>query len=205
MVERVYKVPFLVVILWGIFLAPPAGAGTLYKYVDEKGCVHVSNIPNDRRFRPWIEEHRPWIEEQRSRDYLQERQKLHSLVEKAGNKHRVNPDLIKAIIKVESNFNPEAVSPKGALGLMQLMPETARRWGVSQVFDPEDNIEGGILHFKFLMEQFSGNLRMALAAYNAGEQPVMRYQNIPPFPETIQFVRLVIAEFKKLQAQRYKN
>jgi len=198
MVERVLIVPFLAVFLLTVFFTPQAGAGTIYQWEDSSGCVHFSNIPNDPRFRPWAEGGR-------SRNFLEERRKLHTLVEKAGNKHRVNPDLIKAIIKVESDFNPEAISPKGALGLMQLMPDTARRWGVSRVFDPEENVEGGILHFKFLMEQFSHNLKKALAAYNAGEQPVMRYQNIPPFPETEHFVKSVIAEFKKLQAQRYKN
>jgi soluble lytic murein transglycosylase len=198
MVERVLIVPFLAAFLLTVFLAPQAGAGTIYQWEDSNGCVHFSNIPNDPRFRPWVEE-------RRSKNFLEERRKLHTLVEKAGNKHRVNPDLIKAIIKVESDFNPEAISPKGALGLMQLMPDTARRWGVSRVFDPEENVEGGILHFKFLMDMFSHNLKKALAAYNAGEQPVMRYQNIPPFPETEHFVKSVISEFKKLQAQRYKN
>lgn len=199
MVERVWKVPFLVLILILIMVFPVirAEAGTLYRYIDEKGCIHISNIPNDPRYRPWLEE-------EKSKSYLEERRRLHSLVERAGSKYRINPDLIKAIIKVESDFNPEAVSPKGALGLMQLMPETAQRWGVSRVFDPEENLEGGIQHFKSLLEQF-GDLRKALAAYNAGEQPVLRYRNIPPFPETVQFVQLVISEFKKLQAQRYKN
>jgi len=197
MIERVLKVPFLAAAILIIFPLIRAEAGTLYKYVDSEGCIHISNIPNDARFKPWLEGGQ-------SKDFLEERRRLHYLVERAGNKHRINPDLIKAIIKVESDFDPEAVSPKGALGLMQLMPETARRWGVSRVFDPEENIDGGIQHFKFLLQQF-GDLRKALAAYNAGEQPVLQYQNIPPFPETIQFVRLVIAEFKKLQAQRYKN
>jgi len=198
MVERVLKVPFLAAVMLMVLPLARAEAGTLYQYVDEKGCVHISNIPNDPRFKPWFGE-------DKARDFPEERRRLQSLVERAGSKHRVNPDLIKAIIKVESDFDPQAVSSKGALGLMQLMPETARRWGVSRVFDPEENLDGGIQHFKWLLQQFEGNLRLALAAYNAGEQPVLRYQNIPPFPETVQFVKMVIAEFKKLQAQRYKN
>ena len=196
--ERRLKVLLLTAWLSAVFLPGWAGAGTIYHYVDEKGCVHISNIPNDPRYKPWLEE-------RRARDYPEQRRRFHLLAEKAGSRHRINPDLIKAIIKVESGFDPEAVSAKGALGLMQLMPETARRWGVSRIFDPEENIEAGVQHFKWLLQQFEGNLRLALAAYNAGEQQVLRYRNIPPFPETIQFVRMVIAEFKKLQAQRYKD
>ena len=127
---------------------------------------------------------------------------LEGLVKRLSHHHQINPDLIKAMIKVESNFDPRALSPKGAMGLMQLMPQTAERWGVSNPFDPADNIKGGIMHFRFLMEKFSGDLEKSLAAYNAGENIVARLDGIPPYRETIRYVKLVLGEFKNFQQIR---
>jgi soluble lytic murein transglycosylase-like protein len=110
------------------------------------------------------------------------------LVTSIASKHDVEPLLVDSVIRVESNYNPYAISPKGAMGLMQLIPDTARRFGVSNTFQPEQNIEGGVRYLKYLMQLYSGDERLALAAYNAGEGAVARYKGIPPYPETQNYV-----------------
>ena len=111
----------------------------------------------------------------------------------AGRKHQVNPTVIAALIRAESSGNPRAVSRKGARGLMQLMPATAKRFGVrtDRLFEPEQNLEAGVRYLKFLIEQFPGDLARVLAAYNAGEQAVLRYGGIPPYRETRGYVRRI--------------
>jgi soluble lytic murein transglycosylase-like protein len=101
------------------------------------------------------------------------------------------PELIHSVIQVESGYNPYAVSPKGALGLMQLIPATARRFGVSDAFDPVQNIRGGAAYLKYLLGLYGGSYTLALAAYNAGEGAVARYGDVPPFEETRNYVKLV--------------
>jgi len=110
----------------------------------------------------------------------------------------VNPSLVHSVIEVESNYNPYAVSPKGAQGLMQLMPDTAKRFGVQNTFDAQQNIEGGIRYLKFLQQTF-GDDRLAIAAYNAGEKAVQKYGSVPPYPETKDYVQKVA---KKYDARR---
>lgn len=116
----------------------------------------------------------------------------HELILAASRTYRLEPDLIKAVIHVESGFNPKAVSPKGAQGLMQLMPLTAKEIGVRRPFDPHENILGGSRYLAGLMVRFRGNLRFALAAYNAGESSVEQYGGVPPYPETLEYVERVI-------------
>jgi hypothetical protein len=109
-------------------------------------------------------------------------------VEHAAKQNQLSPQLIHSVIQVESNYDPYAVSPKGALGMMQLIPSTARRFGVNNVFDPADNIEGGARYLKYLLNLYNGNDALALAAYNAGEAAVSRFGGIPPFAETRNYV-----------------
>ena len=120
-------------------------------------------------------------------------------VEQIAAEHSVPPELIHSVIEVESNYNPYAVSPKGALGMMQLIPDTARRFGVSNVFDPVDNIQGGARYLRYLLDLYDGDFRLALAAYNAGEQAVARFGDVPPYPETRNYVREV---GRRLEARR---
>ena len=115
----------------------------------------------------------------------------------AAEKHGLDEKLITRVIAVESNFNPEAVSRKQALGLMQLLPRTAAQYAVSNVFDPAQNIEGGAHYLKDLLEKYRGNLALALAAYNAGPDVVERYRGIPPFAETQNYVKRIISELAK--------
>jgi soluble lytic murein transglycosylase-like protein len=116
-----------------------------------------------------------------------------NLIRAAAEKHGVDEKLIEHVIAVESKFNPRAVSHKQALGLMQLLPRTAARFSVADAFDPAQNIDAGTRYLKELLDRYSGNLPLALAAYNAGPEMVERYRGVPPFPETQRYVRQITA------------
>lgn len=126
------------------------------------------------------------------------------LVEEAARKHNVDPLLIHSVIQVESHYNPFAVSPKGALGLMQLIPATARRFGVSNAFDPRQNIDAGVRYLKYLQDLFQDD-RLALAAYNAGEGSVVKHWRIPPYRETRDYVRRVGEKYAELKTKAEKG
>ena len=113
------------------------------------------------------------------------------MVEQTANRFKVDPELVHAIIRVESGYDPQAISSKGAMGLMQLIPATAQRFGVANPFDPKQNIEGGVNYLKYLLNLFGGNLPLSLAAYNAGEHTVQRSGGIPAIPETQNYVRKI--------------
>lgn len=116
---------------------------------------------------------------------------LNTMIDQEAARHQVDPDLVRAIIRVESNFNPYAVSPAGARGLMQLIPATAQRFGVDNPFDPRANLDGGIRYLKYLLGMYGGNLPLTLAAYNAGENSVSRSQGVPSFQETQNYIRKI--------------
>ena len=116
---------------------------------------------------------------------------IDSIIERVSSHYQVDPKLIHAMIRVESNYDPSAVSSKGAMGLMQLIPATAQRFGVQNPFDPKQNIQGGISYLKYLLRLFGGNLPLSLAAYNAGEERVIRSGGIPDIPETEHYVRAI--------------
>jgi soluble lytic murein transglycosylase-like protein len=122
---------------------------------------------------------------------------LRALAIATARKHGLEPELVLAVVGVESAFRPEAVSPKGAQGLMQLMPATAASLGVEDAFDPEQNLEGGVRHLGALLALYGGDLQRALAAYNAGEGAVARHGGIPPFRETREYVRRVLEQYRK--------
>jgi soluble lytic murein transglycosylase-like protein len=115
-----------------------------------------------------------------------------SIVDEKSKKHNVDPKLVKAVIAAESGWNPSAVSPKGAVGIMQLMPRTASDMGVGNRYNPEQNIEGGVKYLKYLLDKFNGNMTLALAAYNAGPTRVEKAMGVPAIPETVNYVKRVM-------------
>ena len=121
----------------------------------------------------------------------EDRVDLEALIGDAARRHEVSPELIRAVIRQESGFNPFAVSRKGAQGLMQLMPQTARRLGVKDVFDPAENVQAGVKYLRQLLDRYEGDERLALAAYNAGEGAVDKYGGVPPYAETQDYVRRI--------------
>jgi soluble lytic murein transglycosylase-like protein len=129
---------------------------------------------------------------------------IDAAVERIAAEHDLSPQLIHSVIKVESNYNPFAVSSKGALGLMQLVPATARRFGVADVFNPVENIQGGAKYLKYLLDLYGNNYALALAAYNAGEGAVAKYGAVPPYRETQSYLQLVAAQLRKANAEASK-
>ncbi len=168
-----------------------AAAEGLYRYVDERGVVHFTNLPTDRRFeavRPRAVSYQP-PRGPRSFHY-------DPVIASAARRHGVPPALVKAVIAAESAFNHRAVSPKGAMGLMQLMPQTAAHVGVEEPFVPEQNVHGGTRYLRELHDRF-GSWTHTLAAYNAGPTAVQRYRGVPPYPETRQYVRRVLSYYRR--------
>lgn len=159
-------------------------AGGFYSYVDENGVKVLTNLGGSRHASPAAASSTPT----QSRNFA-------PLITNYSKQYGVDPDLVSAIIRVESNFDPRAVSPKNCKGLMQLHPETARRYGVSDVFDPAENIEAGVKFLSHLTDSFDRDLDLILAAYNAGENAVRRHDGIPPYEETRQYVSRVESIF----------
>lgn len=133
----------------------------------------------------------------------QETVPFHGIIMQAAGRYEVDPYLVRAIIFAESGFNPKATSKKGARGLMQLMPSTAKALGVSNVYDPKENIDGGVRYFRLLLDRFEGDVQLALAAYNAGSRHVRNYEGVPPFKATRHYIKKVLKfqERFKMQAK----
>ncbi len=124
---------------------------------------------------------------------------IDEIIETFSNKYKIDGDFIKAIIKQESNFNPKATSKKGAMGLMQLMPKTAKSLGVVDAYNPMENIEGGVKYLKGLLDKYDNNKQLALAAYNAGSGAVKKYGGIPPYKETQNYVNTIMSNYNKIK------
>ncbi len=186
--------------------AASAGAhAKIYTYLDAEGVRHYTDVPDDNRYKLLaLSSH----DLTRSGDHydpavLARATQYDSIIEKTAANAAVEPNLLRAVIVVESGFNSRAVSKRGAVGLMQLMPATATRFGVSNPYDPIQNIRGGALYLKFLMDRFGHDVRLALAAYNAGEEAVDRNGGqIPPFSETMAYVPRVLKIYRMLAEPR---
>jgi len=180
----------------GLLLLVSAGlvseaAASSFRLTDEEGVTHYTNAPSDPRYQslPGMSGTAAgWL-----RVPVAARPGYGDQIREIAGRHGVSPSLVEAVIRVESAFNSRAVSPKGAQGLMQLMPRTALSLGVRNAFDPIQNIDGGVRHLRYLLHRFPGNVALALAAYNAGEGAVNAYGGrIPPYPETQQYVRKIL-------------
>ena len=156
----------------------------IYRFQDKNGVWHFSNIRSDPRYRLYIS-----IGGIRAKQYIK---KYDTIIHMAAEQFDVEPHLIKAIIKAESAFEPNAISKSGAQGLMQLMPPTAEDMKVNNPFDPEENILGGTKYLSLLLKRFKQNKRLAIAAYNAGPKIVDKHNSVPPIPQTRRFVKRVM-------------
>lgn len=160
------------------------------RLVDTDGVVHLTNVPADPRYRglPGASgTSAGWL-----RLPPRVRTRYTADIQEIAREHGVSPALVEAVVATESGFDPAAVSPKGAGGLMQLMPRTASALGVVDSFDPRENIRGGVRHLRYLLERYHGSVVLALAAYNAGEGAVDTHRAVPPYPETQQYVQRVL-------------
>jgi len=190
-------VPMLVLgaLLFVLSYTDPLGA-EIYRFVDEKGVAHFTNIPVDSRYKLFLHDSKP------SRHFGSSKTPTcyDPIIKEVCNRYVVDYHLVRAVIKVESDFDPAAVSNKGAKGLMQLMPETAQDMEVGNVFNPRQNIEGGVKYLRRLLDMFNHNLTLSLAAYNAGENAVKQYNlQIPPYQETQDYVKKVLHHFEKFK------
>jgi soluble lytic murein transglycosylase-like protein len=190
---------FLVLIVLTAFGSAPALAD-IYSFTDEGGVTCFTNVPGQGRSKVRLPLKKATAHSSKIA-LAASIQAYEPVIASASQGFAVDPDLVRAVIKAESNFNPQAVSPKGALGLMQLMPGTAREMGVSHPFDPAENILGGVKYLSQLLGVVNGDIPLALAAYNAGPSRVMGQNEIPPIAETRNYVERVLKHYKNLKGR----
>jgi soluble lytic murein transglycosylase len=158
----------------------------IYKYVDEDGVIHLTNIPKGNHYKKIIAE-----------NVIHRQTRYNQLIRSASFKYGIEPSLIKALITVESNWDSSAVSKKGAIGLMQIMPATATDMKIINPYDPGQNIEAGTRYLRFMLDRFKGNLNLALAAYNAGPATVEKSGGVPAIAETRNYIKKVLSIHNK--------
>lgn len=210
---------FVFASLWLLgFIFCPAAMSGIYAYIATDGSVNLSNVPTDERYSVLIEDSKEAPVKLSKTKFRADSPPEHGLVTplpvrankarfdqmvaKVALAHGLDGALLHAVISVESHYNPNAVSRSGAVGLMQLMPATAKRYGVSDSFDPEQNLHGGAKYLRDLLVMFNSDINLALAAYNAGEYAVIKYGNrIPPFQETRSYVPRVMGYYRQYQVK----
>jgi soluble lytic murein transglycosylase-like protein len=206
--------------LWGgiCFLLPwliwaTAAPADIYRHQDDDGVIHFTNVPNDNRYRLFLREYEKTNRQTPLKkasykglpplapSYASYMPDLENHVAEAAKFYDLDQKLIKAVIQVESNYNPLARSPKGAQGLMQLMPGTARDLEVTDPYNPRQNIIGGSRYLRYLLDLFNNDVALALAAYNAGPERVNQYRGIPPYMETRSYVEKVMRKYQSLKGE----
>jgi soluble lytic murein transglycosylase-like protein len=183
---------------------PAEARSKIYTYVDADGIKQYTDVPDNNRYKLLVLSPQDMTQSGQYYDLslIARATQFDSIIEKAAVSAAVEPNLLRAVIVVESGFNSRAVSRRGAVGLMQLMPATATRFGVSNPYDPKQNVHAGARYLKFLIDRFGQDIRLALAAYNAGEEAVDRNGGrIPPFAETMAYVPRVLKIYRMLAEQ----
>ncbi|NLN40370.1 MAG: lytic transglycosylase domain-containing protein [Smithella sp.] len=192
---RLTRAVLAAVVFLSVCAAVPAYAD-IFKYEDEEGVLHITNVPSNPSAKYVLIMKEKRVQFPKNIDF----RKYDKIIARVARENNLEAALIKAVIRAESNFDHRAVSHKGAKGLMQLMPQTASSLNVEDVFHPDHNIEGGARYLRYLMNLYRGDMRLALAAYNAGEGAVAKYGDVPPYRETQNYVQRVMIfydEFKK--------
>jgi len=200
--------PSLILIL-AVAAAPGLARADIYSFTDADGITHFSNVPSDTRYKLLIAapvEAALGAAKDHSVDWLARSAQYDGVIRGAARDATIQAALVRAVIVVESGFNPRAVSKKGAIGLMQLAPATARRYGVKNIYDPTENVRAGAHYLSDLLVRFDSNLELALAAYNAGEEAVERYgRHVPPYRETLAYVPSVMKVYQRLIDQAHAS
>ena len=208
-ISRVWRVAGVAAVTAGALLCASVAEANIYSFKDENGVTHFTNMPHlDKRYRlvyriPTSGQMRPnaWSPTGPSSVEIS---RLIPIINDAARINGVDPRLIHAVIRAESGYNANAVSSKGAIGLMQLIPATAQRYGVQDIYDPHQNVSGGVRYLRDLLNMFNGNLELAIAGYNAGENAVLRAGNrIPPYPETRAYVPKVMSFYRSPDLNRF--
>jgi soluble lytic murein transglycosylase-like protein len=190
--KQVSLFTLLILVFLFIVISPLESYGDIYKYRDKNGVMHFTNIRSDVRYTLYIKEAR-----ENPDAFIT---KYDIIIKAASEKFNMEPSLVKAVIKAESGFNHTAVSSKGAQGLMQLMPGTAEDMEVDDPYNPEKNIFGGTKYLSKMMERYNNDVKLALAAYNAGPDNVDEYKDVPPFKETKTFIERVMKYYDQYKA-----
>ncbi|MDP9014053.1 MAG: lytic transglycosylase domain-containing protein [Pseudomonadota bacterium] len=201
----------IAILLLAAAAAPGVARADVYSFTDADGVAHFSNVPSDSRYRLLIATPSDTpvaaaSSKEHSIDWLARSAQYDGVISGAAKSATIQAALVRAVIVVESGFNPRAVSKKGAIGLMQLQPATAKRYGVKNIYDPEQNVRAGARYLSDLLARFDSNLELALAAYNAGEEAVERYgRHVPPFRETLAYVPSVMRVYQRLMDQAHTS
>jgi soluble lytic murein transglycosylase-like protein len=197
---------YLVCLVFGLLLCQP-GRADIFVFTDADGAVSLSNVPTDDRYTVLIAAQKqeiaavPVDNVPKSGSVLPRKASFDQVVEEVSRTYGLESALLHAVISVESHYNPKAVSKKGAIGLMQLMPGTAKRYGVVDAFDPLQNLNGGAHYLRDLLTLFNSDVSLALAAFNAGEHAVAKYGNrLPPYRETVRYVPKVLDFYQRYRA-----
>jgi len=188
------RIPFIVMFFLTMALGTLSHAD-IYKYVNENGVTIFTNVPEDNGSKKVISKEIPSPKIPGTRINVRDSDYYNDIIYSKSDKYNIEPSLIKAVITAESNWKPTAVSTKGAIGLMQLMPSTATDMLVNNPYDPEENIEGGTRYLRYLLDRFNGDVTLALAAYNSGPETVRKFGDVPPIAETRQYVKRVLSMY----------